>query len=167
MIIFLDFDGVISTTRAFMSQVDQQDFYIRWLDPVACDFVRRICEQFSCKIVVSSTWRNFGYESCVATSMAAYGLDKFVHKDWRTEELWSRDMELGGCRPLEIATWLAGHDETEYLILDDDTFLWTEHQKERWIHTDVENGMFLSHMSDIIDRLELNTGLKFNDWKVT
>lgn len=162
MIIFLDFDGVISTTRAYMNQTNEEDFYLRWFDPIACTFIRQICEKFNCQIVVTSTWRKMGYNDCVKIALAAHGLDKYVHSHWCTDDLWVQGMEYGTDRPLEIQTWLAENpNEIQYLILDDDTFKWTKHQKEKWVHTCVDNGLLLTHMVQIIDYMETKTGLKF------
>lgn len=165
MIIFLDFDGVISSPRAYVTQCDQEDFYLRWLDPIACKFLRRICEQFGAQFVISSTWRKFGFQSCVEQSLGYYGLDKFVHEDWCTDDLWTREVDSLDSRPMEIDAWLKKNSPTDYIILDDDSFRWTEHQKARWVRTSCADGLLLAQMDDIIHRMEQATGIEFNKWE--
>src|SRR6476469_8779291 len=120
MIIFLDFDGVISTTRAYAAQKHIDDFYLRWLDPVACELVRQLCEQFSLQIVVSSTWRQFGYDN-VAKSLTPSGLVKFLHDDWCTHTRQFNSETSHADRPKQIDDWLARNGSPNYLILDDDS----------------------------------------------
>lgn len=142
-IMFLDFDGVISTNRAWLAQkhIDHHD--LRWLDPIACKMVKELCEKFGYTIVVTSTWRNFGMER-VAACMGMHGLWNLTHSDWRTKEIWEHGSKA--TRPYEIIDWLDrqrgfGEPVTDYIIVDDDGFDWTDEQAARWIRTDTTNGI--------------------------
>ena len=42
-IMFLDFDGVISTSRAWVAQKHIEDFHTRWIDPIAVGLVTEAC----------------------------------------------------------------------------------------------------------------------------
>jgi len=135
-IFFLDFDGVISTNRAWIANKHIDDFYDRWIDPLAVGMIAELCGDYGYTIVVTSTWRKFGYDNC---KRALGPCAAYLHDDWRTKDLWfSGDSK--GTRPAEIDDWIARNGCDDYLILDDDGFDWTDHQRERWIKTQQLNG---------------------------
>jgi hypothetical protein len=154
MIIFLDFDGVISTNRAWIAQkhIDHHD--MRWIDPIACAMLRDLCVKYDFKLVVTSTWRKFGYDR-VSAVLGLHGLLNFLHDDWRTLDLWDRESKAS--RPEEIDDWLERNSwdgRPDYLILDDDGFEWTDHQRDRWVHTHQLDGFGTNDYENIINRME-------------
>lgn len=153
-VLFLDFDGVISTNRAYLAQkhIDNRD--LRWLDPVACGLIKDLCKEFNLQIVVTSTWRKFGLDR-VAACLGMHGLWKFTHTDWRTKDLWAKD---GTCRPNEIRDWLARNPECDdWLILDDDEFRWDDEQRRRWVHTHIMDGFSTDNWEQVMNY--------FKDWE--
>lgn len=156
MILFLDFDGVISTCRAFNAQREMEDFYLRWIDPVAAKLVRRLCQDHGLQIVVTSTWRGHKNGSCEDV-LAAHGLAEFLHEDWRTRDLWVRG-DSKGSRPVEIDDWLARNGYQEYIILDDDSFDWTRDQYARWVKTHQLDGLSTEQYDMADEYLRETTG---------
>lgn len=141
-IIFLDYDGVVTSARAFGWY--NQDIYV-------VNFLRWVCEKASAQIVISSTWRRGFPESFFK---AVWG--EHLHKDWTTPTNIGRGFEHPE-RGVEVKHWLDSHPEvTKYLILDDDSdFL--EEQKPFFIKTDSMNGMLFEDMMQIRDFFEIKT----------
>lgn len=133
-IVFLDFDGVISTPRAKIATGE-------WIDPIATALLAKLQREFGFKIVISSTWRVM-QDRCLR-ALAPSGLVSALHADWRTNE----DPE--GARPREIDDWLARNGEPDFLILDDDQFAWTGRQVARWIHTHIYDGFLFEHYREM------------------
>lgn len=150
MILFLDFDGVLTSSRASAGIGESLWTY---LDPVACRFIEHRCIKNNVEVVISSTWR-IGQESgsYFRGLFGAAGFSKIkIHTDFRTKQ-------LKGNRGNEIQEWLDRHGNPEYIILDDDSDM-LERQKPRFIKTDTYNGLLHEHMLEF-DRLLL---LKTND----
>jgi len=154
-IMFLDFDGVISTSRAWVAQKHIEDFHTRWIDPIAVGLVTEACREFGYTIVVTSTWRKFGEEACrKALGVAA----QFLHDDWRTKEIWPKGPNSSaGSRPAEIEDWLkrnGGFDGKfeDYIIVDDDGFNWLPDQIDRWIKTHQLDGFSTNNYEELINR---------------
>lgn len=134
-IIFLDFDGVILTLRTCVAH-DKRGWSNAAPDPVLVNVIKRCCNQ-GVRIVVSSTWRT--HEASCHAKLEEAGLLNFLHADWRTIEFYSPEAALS--RAVEIKEWLARHPEVEdFRILDDDTWMWTDKQKERFLKCDAEDG---------------------------
>ena len=151
MILFLDFDGVISTNRAWLAQKDIDDFYLRWIDPIAVRMIADLCAQYNFQIVIISTWRKFGKAECT-TALGRANI--YIHNDWRTEEIWPKGPNgSAGSRPAEIDDWLARNGNPDYLIIDDDSFNWTEEQAARWIKTDTCNGFSTENYEEVTNRM--------------
>ncbi len=135
-VIFLDFDGVICSPRAFIAQEirwsDRRA--LRWADQVACDMVYRLLVKFQARLVISSTWRNM-VDECNKV-LGHYGLSPFLHDDWRTGNDDKRH------RGTEIAAWLDKNGNPPFIILDDDSDM-TEAQTPWLVLTDSLNGMML------------------------
>lgn len=156
-IMFLDFDGVISTHRALAANRYgcYADDRMRWIDPVAVGLIADLCARFNYQIVVTSTWRKFGKQVCTE----ALGIANiWLHHDWLTDEIWPKGPNSSaGSRPAEIEDWLDrqrgfGEPVTDYVILDDDSFNWLPDQRERWIKTDGLNGFSAENYEAIVNR---------------
>ena len=133
VIMFLDFDGVISTHRAYTANRGMTDRR-RWIDEVATSMLMALHDRFPFKIVVSSTWRSFGQSTC-SSALWLSGLSKHMHDDWCTNQ--SHD----GQRPTEIDEWLSRNNVIDFVILDDDNFAWTGKQLSRLAKCDPFNGL--------------------------
>lgn len=140
MIIFLDFDGVLCTGRQAVAMKERG--LIANLDPVALMFLNRICREYGCRVVISSTWRHGKKRRHFYELFMAGGhvdLAKAIHEAWETPVL------PDGKRGHEIQAWIDGHgDGLNYIIIDDDSDM-LEHQRDRFIHTDSYNGMLMEH----------------------
>lgn len=121
-IIFLDFDGVITTQKSHWT-----------LDVEKMKLVKLICESTGAKLVISSSWRRFTLEDtiyAITTEEEALGKQPFLCPEdviGITARMYAfkhgnRDRHYGICRGVEIAQWLDEHKEVDaYVILDDDT----------------------------------------------
>lgn len=115
-ILFLDVDNVICTPRYNLVAENQwQDF-----DPVACNIIKRICEETECLIVLSSSWGrgDWTYEEFLdSITKACPELMKYFHaNDFRL----LKNNYTNETRSESIAKWLERHPEVEaYAILDD------------------------------------------------
>ncbi len=152
-IIFLDFDGVITTMASRYA-----------LDRYKCDLLQQVIDRTGAKIVVSSSWREGSAEKTIAElrNVPTF-LKKFV-PSWVNEIMgvtiraynYIREgVHLGIPRGVEIKQWIDTHlhrDEEgkyerkqvgvdfQYVILDDDSDMLLEHA-DHFIHTDGYLGM--------------------------
>lgn len=140
MVIFLDFDGVICTGR--MAAATGERGCISGLDPVAMRWLDRVCREYKCKVVISSTWRlggNRGQFYDLFAAACCFDLAKAIDEAWCTPVIH----EL--TRGHEIQLWIANKAyEGSYLILDDDSDMLPK-QLEWFVQTDGHNGMLMDH----------------------
>lgn len=121
-VIFLDFDGVITTLKSKYK-----------LDPDKMALIGRILDATDAKIVISSSWRRFSLEKTIKeitdTSKFNVGDNPFPYPDaviGVTERMYSfcypdNDRHFGLPRGVEIQHYIDTHKEIEqYVILDDD-----------------------------------------------
>ena len=151
-ILFLDFDGVICTLRHSYAVGDRGS--LGCLDPVALDFLNRICRENKIWVIISSTWRigkNIAFFESLFKGTGHFDLVKSLYyPDYSIPR-------FSGIRGLEIEDWLQRNKEivSDYLIIDDDCdFL--EHQKPKHIQVDPINGLLFQNYRDIIKTLEKN-----------
>lgn len=152
-IIFLDFDGVITTMATRYA-----------LCPHKCALLQQIIDRTGAKIVVSSSWRGEDAEDTIADLKKIPTCFKPFVPSWVDEIIgvtirsyrYIRDgIHLGIPRGVEIKQWIDTHmhrDENgkyqrkkigvdyQYIILDDDSDMLLEHA-EHFIHTDGLLGM--------------------------
>lgn len=120
-VIFLDFDGVITTEAS------------KWrLDTDKMLLVKRICDETSAKIVISSSWRRFTLEDTfnMLSEYEQSGKEvPFILKDYVvgiTNRMYAFKegnvhIHYGLPRGCEISRYLTEHkDISKYVILDDD-----------------------------------------------
>lgn len=170
-VIFLDFDGVITTQES------------KWkIDYSRLDKINEICKKCNANIVVSSSWR-IGYRGDItkfckefpedfrvkANSPVLVGiLNEFI------SYLYGMTDSKGLCRGEEIKRWLDEHDEVEnYIILDDDSDMLDE-QLLHFVQTDTYEGITDREMKlcvsvlnneEIYSMIRLNNVLKYR-WKL-
>ena len=155
-IIFLDYDGVVNNL-VFHTIDGEPDFYAeksidhQYRDYKVNDFqavawLNKICREFNCKIVVSSTWRGRrDYKEC-------------LYNAGFKGEIIGKTPKLEGCfcrRGLEIQKWLDNNKELEiddFIILDDDADM--EHLISHLIQTNTYRGLGFEEYQKICDRWE-------------
>ena len=108
--------------------------------------VRRLIEEFSLRVVITSTWRN-GAESRLNKELEENGLFELLHLDGYTPVVRPAN------RGKEIDLWLQNHPEVkDYIILDDNENL-LEHQQSRFVKTNKYYGMVqerYNHARDLL-----------------
>ena len=151
-IIFLDFDGVITTVKS------------RWMiDPHKCKMIKTICDATDAKIVISSSWRRGNLEKTIeeiTNEEIVYGNQPFTIPErvvGVTNRMYSckygvADERYGVCRGVEIGRYIIEHpDITNYVILDDDMDMLLT-QKDNFIQTDGYDGI---SDKDVIKAIEI------------
>ena len=166
-IIFLDFDGVITTTASRYA-----------LDRYKCDLLQQVIDRTGAKIVVSSSWREGSAEETIAELRNVPTCFKKFVPSWVEESVdvtirayrYIREgVHLGIPRGVEIKQWIDTHlhrDEEgkyerkqvgvdfQYVILDDDSDMLLEHA-DHFIHT---NGYLGLSQSDAIQAVCILNG---------
>lgn len=153
-VLFLDVDGVLNSRRSavafgkFPWDVEPADLPL--FDNVAIGFIRKLCKETGCKIVLSSTWRGKeGMTEKIARVLDLPIIDKTPHK-------------IAGKRGHEIQAWLdamAGrHPELQtagidYAIVDDDSDM-LEDQKPFFVQTCGQDGFLLKHYDALLEILK-------------
>lgn len=152
-IIFLDFDGVITTMASRYA-----------LDRYKCDLLQQVIDRTGAKIVVSSSRREDSVEETIAEprndptcfkKFVPSWVDDIVGVTIRAYNYIRTGVHLGIPRGVEIKQWIDTHlhrDEEgkyerkqvgidfQYIILDDDSDMLLEHA-DHFIHTDGYLGM--------------------------
>jgi len=136
-IIFLDIDGVLNSAKYYKT-VDRTKKDWNRFNPLAVEMIRRLVKEYDASIVTSSTWR-YGLVKELKNELIKSGLIKYLHKDWKTPEIYPSH------RGEEINLWLGNHPEAiNYVIIDDDEDI-LEEQKNRFIRTNIKEGMTEEH----------------------
>ncbi len=138
-VLFLDIDGVLNSERTahalggFPHGFDASN--LEKFDHAAIGLIRRLCEECSVSIVLSSSWRILH-----STEEVANGLDL---------PIFDATPGGGGHRGTQIKEWLDAHPEiTTYAIVDDDSDMLPE-QLPHFVHTTCKNGFLLEHYGDL------------------
>lgn len=159
-LIFLDYDGVVN--NLIFHKIDgEPDFYFKPLEETAeldrqvNDFqavawLNKICREFDCKIVVTSTWRGRDdYKEC-------------LYRAGFKGEIIDRTPRLGGERGGEIYVWLNRKenqdivkDIDDFIILDDDSDMGNL-LMSHLIQTDTYRGLGYHEYEKICKRWEEN-----------
>ena len=144
-IIFLDFDGVI-TTYASKWEIDNEK----------CLLVKKICDETGAKIVISSSWRY----STVEKTINAYKLHDWILTPYIIDVTENLSMSIGWDllsyfpqRGLEISEYINKHELIQnYIILDDDSDM-LYIQKDHFIKTDTYKGLSEENVKQAIQIL--------------
>lgn len=150
--VFLDIDGVLTSARAEMSDGIPRT----WMkfDPIAIDFFNRIHDNHDVEFVLSSTWRNYitdamslhWIESCFVSA----GFRGKLAKEWKVNIQEDHDLYRKQ-RAWEIKDYLDRHDHDDFMIFDDNDYLFNEVLgKRRFIQTDHANGLMVNHMKSAL-----------------
>jgi hypothetical protein len=153
-VIFLDFDGVITTVKS------------RWrLDEDKMNMIRYICMRTDAKLVLSTSWRMGDFKETMSyiTQFERQNLtEKSVHyepclytlSDYTIDQTPRID---NGMRGLEIKAWLDEHADVEnYVILDDDDDMLLT-QTSHFIQTDSYLGISVRDVEKCISMLGYNS----------
>lgn len=156
-LIFVDFDGVLTSHRVHITQPPHG--YPIWsqFDPIAMQFFNRIHDAHDVEFVWTTTWRNHiplkaGHTEHILYSMwYNAGFRGLFAQPWKVNPYDKCDGTLHhGNRAEEINDYLdnhAGSDVEDYLVFDDSDYGWKDKlRKKRWIKTDVNDGLLFKHM---------------------
>lgn len=135
-IIFLDFDGVISTYEK------------RWtFDMKKLELLKEIVDKTDAKIVVSSSWK-LGFTEvddfikCFYNNPKNKDLNNVTIFDWFANSIYDITDNNGPWRGYEIQRWIDKHNEEieSYVILDDDSDF-NDNQLFNFVQTDGYEGI--------------------------
>lgn len=139
-LIFLDFDGVITTYRTLWE-----------IDNKKCEMVKHICDETGAKIVITSSWRYRTLEDTIDRN----SLQDWILKDYCigvTERFFPPE-ELDKewffpKRGMEIEKFINDYidknnikDDINYVILDDDVYDLLYNQRESVVKTHWRDGI--------------------------
>ena len=143
-IIFLDVDGVICNPETCISEGEVSGY--NYLDPVSCGLVKRLCKDYNCRIVISSSWRKlydqYAMQGILGAACPSLGSYMYTDERWKTESINGVPYEQHG-RGKEIKAWLDKYsgEFNNFVILDDDNDM---HPLEsNFVHTDTHQGFRL------------------------
>ncbi len=149
-VIFLDIDGVLNT-KWWYTQMDRnspRDQYGYAFDPKAVANLKRIVEETGAGIVISSSWKSFGFSELeeMWTDRGLPGKLIGVTPNSVSDELLLEadidSIELFHIRGEEIKEWLTKHGKnvSNYAIIDDMDNMLPE-QQSHFVQTNPEFGI--------------------------
>lgn len=128
-ILFLDFDGVITTPES------------RWkIDESKVKLVNRIVSETGAKIVVSSSWK-VGYR--IVDNFKEEINRRYPNAEWikpLVDNIYGITDSMGSWRGDEIHRWLEDKDVESYVIIDDDSDF-RDDQLFNFVQTDTYEGI--------------------------
>lgn len=140
-ILFLDFDGVITTPES------------RWkIDETKVKLVNRIVSETGAKIVVTSSWK-LGYR--IVDNFKEEINRKYPNAEWikpLVDNIYGITDSMGSWRGDEIHRWLEDKDVESYVIIDDDSDF-REDQLFNFVQTDTYEGITEREVKLCIDIL--------------
>lgn len=140
-ILFLDIDGVLNSEVYFKS-ASHPDSISSKFDPNGVELIKKLVEEFSLRIVISSTWR-YGATDRLMHELKSAELIGYLYHEWFTPVIHPAH------RGAEIKLWLELHSEvTDYIIIDDDENI-LEEQMCRFVKTDLHKGMTEEHLNRV------------------
>lgn len=144
-VLFLDFDGPMIPFRNWVLTPLAYQKYEKF-DPVAVATVLLALTNSGAKLVISSSWREIGYDE-ICKVLEDNGISRdCLHSDWAIPELVNHSMVD---RPIEIRAWLSKHPEIQkYVVVDD-----AKMDIENLVHVTSENGILYEHQLEIFKLL--------------
>jgi len=140
-ILFLDIDGVLNS-EVYYKSISHSDNNSSRFDPLSVELIKKLVEEFSLRIVVSSTWR-YGAVDRLMHELKNSNLIQYLYHEWFTPVIHPAH------RGTEIKLWLDLHPEvTDYIIIDDDENM-LEEQMSRFVKTDLHQGMTEEHFNRV------------------
>lgn len=170
-LLFLDFDGVITTYQSIWK-----------IDMNKVKIINNICDKTDAKIVVTSSWR-IGYAGVVSAFhkylrqyfIKNQYLDHFKDEfDKFINNIVGMTDSVGTSRGNEIKLYMNEHPEVEnYVILDDDSDM-CDYQLFNFVQTDTYEGITerdaklcvdILNGTEVINPIRMNDELKFR-WRL-
>lgn len=140
-ILFLDIDGVLNSEVYYKSSFKSDNSSSRF-DPKSVELIKKLVEEFSLQIVISSTWR-YGATDRLMHELKNSKLIGYLYHEWFTPVIHPAH------RGTEIKLWLELHPEvSDYIIIDDDENI-LEEQMKRFVKTDLHKGMTELHFNRV------------------
>ena len=140
-IMFLDVDGVLNSEVYYKSTSHSENDWSRF-DPISVERIKKLVEEFSLQIVISSTWR-YGAVDRLMHELKNSKLIEYLYHDWFTPVIHPAH------RGMEIKLWLDLHPEVkDYIIIDDDENM-LEEQMSRFVKTGLHEGMTEEHFNRV------------------
>lgn len=153
-LVFLDIDGVFTSSRVHTAHNAAGLPLWQRFDPVAIDFMNYIHDTYPVEFVIMSTWKNDlrnddqMIEHWVRAAFANSGFRGLIASPWKTDpdnfalnKKWDRGNE--------VKDYLEnfGSDVEDFILFDDNRYNFKEVLgKQRLVQTDSENGLLHKHM---------------------
>lgn len=156
-LVFLDIDGVFTSTRVHLSSHDRNELWNRF-DPVAVDFMNRLSDEYqNVEFVVMSTWKNYlnvenkNTNHLVLSMFRNSGFRGKFATPWKTDPFNVLHMNHTQ-RGAEVTKYLEefGDDVADYLMFDDNRYDFDRMSKKRLVQTDADNGLQVKHMKNAL-----------------
>jgi hypothetical protein len=137
-VIFLDVDGEL-TYSAYRNKNTQD------IDIEKVKLVKEICDSTGAKIVISSSWRmiehlyDFLVSLLVENGLDVVGKTPYIPTEVSDNASTTFDdleynIKYGTGRAAEIQQWICEHDVDNFVILDDEDWVWREYGYDKhWI----------------------------------
>lgn len=130
-LVFLDIDGVFTSSRVHMAQNNTEYGIWNKFDPVAIEFMNKIHNEYAVQFVLMSTWKNYlkhddhTIEHWIYAAFASAGfLGKFA-TPWKTDphETWVNKPSYYD-RAYEVKEYLEeyGKDVKDFIMFDDNDY---------------------------------------------
>lgn len=153
-VVFLDIDGVFTSSRVHQSADIYKSPMWDKFDPVAVDFMNRLDEQHDIDFVLMSTWKNglnphdtTVYHWVLAAFRNAGFRGHFPYPEWKTDP----NNDAPGNRADHVKTFLSLNCYDDFLLFDDNDYQFNDKlDKRRFVKTDAENGLLIKHMRNAL-----------------
>jgi len=138
-VIFLDIDGVLNCATHRRKKLCEGDYSVI-IESQKVRLLKKLVMRTEATIVLTSSWRKYwmhegSVDSAGKRIETALALDGLKILD-KTPVLDS------GSRSLEIEQWLKGKSYIDqYVILDDNDFLWSKSLRPHWVYCPGETGL--------------------------
>ncbi len=146
-ILFLDFDGVLNSSKFMLECFDKGIDPDDRIDPIAVKRLNRITDETGAVIVVSSTWRLYMNNERLAKLFFEHGI---------TGTFFGSTPELREGRGSEIHYFVMKYNLTHedsiesFVVLDDNS---VDKMNKFWIKTEFETGLLDEHVEKAIAML--------------
>lgn len=153
-VIFLDVDGVLNSSEHRRRMLRQGDYSIL-LEPHHLDLLRELVNASGASLVLISSWRKYWTKEGSIDS-AGKRLEEALHQVGLS--IYDKTPVLrDGTRSQEIEQWMKCHTYIdEYVILDDNDFLWSKKLRPHWICCPSDTGITTDLIKVALDVLSGN-----------
>lgn len=138
-VIFLDIDGVLNCSAYRRQKLRQGDYSVT-IESQKLQRLKSLVMKTGATIVLSSSWRKYWMREG-----SIDGAGKIIEATFALEGLSIADKTPvleNGSRSLEIEQWLKDKGYIEqYVILDDNDFLWSKMLRSHWVCCPGETGL--------------------------